>query len=288
MFRISLALMVVVLGVGTAFGNWMDGGTHDITTVYPSYYLISAGTTVNVLAGGSIAASEHINVRNDSFLNVYSGGTVGVLNVTNNSTVTLSGGTATRINLTTGSQATIHSGSVPTGGSTATSLSAQGDASVTVYGGTFDGTVSILAIDGEPAPTANLMGGTFGGGAHATGGTMVIDGASFGGSSSFSNANVSIYSGSFLNEQYKWNSITGGTVTVYGSDFNYDYGQWTGNWDTITGKDAYGNPFAFKVGSNDASRQLYLVEYYAVPEPASIALLGVGVAAFVRRRRQVA
>lgn len=91
------------------------------------------------------------------------------------------------------------------------------------------------------------------------------------------NATASVTGGDIGRLQVRNSSI----ATVYGSNFNYDFGVLTPSYGVLTGTWANGEQFSMDFQHYQGGGTIILAQ---VPEPNTLALLGLGVTALIRRR----
>ncbi len=229
-----------------------DGGVHDVNSNYSGnvghIYNSSEGdpTTVNVFTGGSF---DELYAHNQSFINFYDGTVNQMLGARNYSTVKIYDGWIDKIGVNS-----VDSGNAKVeifGGST-TDLRTQGGESY-VRGG------SLLRITADSSSWISISGG------------------SVGGVFAYGNSEVEIKGG--LIGELDCDKYSTSTITVYGTDFNYAYGEIDASFGNLKGTLLNGTLIDanFYIHSQDAKIIL-------VPEPSTFLLLSLGLVALRKQK----
>jgi len=284
---------------GLADITYNDGGTYNINTSMPAGAIyLNGGTTLNVLSGGNITGGNGgfnygVNASNSSPVNVY-GGTINGgnggfnygVNASNSSPVNVYGGT---INGTiTGDNESFGYG-----------IYAYGSSPVNVYGGTITGAITGgiedlgYGISADYSSVVNIYGGTIRGG--NAGASCGIDAAYssivniYGGTISGANGITSDY-GSQVNVHGGnigglIEALYGSTVDIYGSGFNYKFGQISATSGNITGTLSDGTPI--NVAFDNFGEGNIILSPTPTPIPTAAYLFGSGLLGLLGIRKKM-
>lgn len=312
MRSVLLAAAVLSLGMIISAGEvradltYSDGGVHAISTILPPETVnLSNSTTLNVVAGGSITGG---NVSGAYGISA-SWSTVNV----NGGTVTGGSVSGTDAILAEWSTVNIYAGStISTGYSTDPAVSGR---TINLYGGTVIGDIYGTAqttisggtvtgdLHGESGDKTTISGGTISGGVYNHGSTTTVTGGKImgivrtdggvttinggdidGGIYAHAGGATNIYGGTIidLGDTSVGLLVDASTVNIYGSNFDYAYGNITGGSGTLTGtlSDGTAIDLTFQIRHGGGG-----IVLYPVPEPAALSLLVLGGLAMVRRRK---
>ena len=258
---------------GLADITYNDGGTYNINTSMPAGAIyLNGGTTLNVLSGGNITGGNGgfnygVNASNSSPVNVY-GGTI-------NGTIT-------------GDNESFGYG-----------IYAYGSSPVNVYGGTITGAITGgiedlgYGISADYSSVVNIYGGTIRGG--NAGASCGIDAAYssivniYGGTISGANGITSDY-GSQVNVHGGnigglIEALYGSTVDIYGSGFNYKFGQISATSGNITGTLSDGTPI--NVAFDNFGEGNIILSPTPTPIPTAAYLFGSGLLGLLGIRKKM-
>ena len=244
---VALMLLLTATQYGLADTIYNDGGIHNINTTMPSGTVgVQNATTVNVLSGGNINGGNQtwaygINC-NASFVNIYSGSSI-----TGGTSSNCSDGIRTYSN----SLINIYGGSI-TGGN----------------GGWADG---IIVNDNS---IMNIYGGSITGGNGVWADGIIV----------YNGTVVNIYGGSIAagsGNRCRGLEAFGGSVNIYGTNFNYSLGPISAYSGTLTGKLADGT----SLNVTFYQQSLGEIVLSPIPEPATICLLGLGALRLIKRKK---
>jgi hypothetical protein len=255
--RMEILVAAVVLFAGAspvmAVIEFKDGLTHDINYQIDDHVLVDdrspgMGTTVNILEEGSITPNHVLAGYEDSIINIV-GGPIHELHVFDSTRVTVSGGAMYSLQIFDTCRVTV------SGGAISANLSANGSSQVAVSGGSIDGGLYVF-----DSTRVTVSGGQIG---------------------------RDIFAG--------WDTGDDNQITFLGWRFTVDgvpfgYGELT----SIYGGTPYDEP-ARRLRGILVSGELLDNDFYIggnasivlVPEPATLLFLGLGGAAFLRKRRQI-
>jgi hypothetical protein len=248
-----------VSGGAAVMGNVSAYGTSSV--------MVSGGTPDQYLSAGTIRAHDSSTVvffgagtsllfaDGDSHLSFNGSGIAISVMAAGNSTVTIPGGAGTRVLFP---------------------ITATDSAHLTVSGGVAGGASGIFPIQGDFSGSS----------------TVVLDGGFFGRLNVSGSANVILEGGylpspSLMEEHTSLSVSPFGKLSIYGTNFNYAYGELPVDAGVLTGTLEDGTLIR---DTFTGGRNIYLVA--PVPEPASLTLLAIGAAGLLgyvwRRRKQPA
>ncbi len=259
--------------------TYSDGGIHNISTsMTVDSITVANGSTLNVLSGGSITAatdsSENIILTfGNSPVNIYGGTITSNVGIeSSGSPLNMYGGTITScfgISVINSSSVNMYGGTIttPTGASGGYGISAF-SGPVNIYGGTIISNGG-FAISANNSAQTNIFGGII-----SSNGGWAIQSYGMG-------SMVNVYGGQINGTILPQSS---GVVDIFGSGFNYGYGQIGATSGTLTGTLADGTPIDVAF-DNDGGQ--IILSANPTPIPASAYLFGSGLLGLIGIRKKM-
>lgn len=251
--------------------TYSDGGIYNISTSMPVGTInVTNGTTLNVLSGASLTSSSYfiITANYNSPVNIYGGNMAGPFGLyILDSPLNIYGGTITSdqgISVSGGGTTNIYGGTIMGD----FGISAGGSSPVNIYGGTIatTGQYAVQAINSEQI---NIYGGNI----SSNGGSGIAIEADGTGSI------VNVYGGK-INGSIQ---LLSGAVDIFGSGFNYGYGQVGATSGTLIGTLADGTPIDVTFSNNEGE---IILSPTSTPLPAAAYLFASGLIGIVVLRRK--
>lgn len=266
-----------------------DGGSHVVNESNPFPYeaievandsISGDPTLVEVTAAGLVTLASSITTRGTSMVTI-SGGLVGALGILENGRMEMLSGHASTVFGNNDSQLTL------SGGRIGTTLNGFGNANFEVRGGAIGGTArmgdsSTLRVTAGTLSAIRVMNNAV---AEIHGGT--IEGIALSNDDPGFLAHAIVRGGTFGVPLLPMTSLPGlstdtdGLITIYGSSFNYPFGDLVPFSGTLAGVLSDGSPLHvsfYRGASNGGPRsdgRITLVELLPVPEPSAGTLVGV-------------
>jgi|GEM_PF-3502803 len=292
----ALLILTLLFAARPCFADiyYSDGGTYNFNTTLPAGTVwLGGGTTANIYSSGNITGAITNNgfawgiSSSSSQINMYGGTITGG-----------TGGFVDGIDLSGGSQINMYGGTITGGsGGFADGILTSNSGTMNIYGGSITGgsggfTNGIFA-EYNTGPV-NIYGGTITAGSgffgvdasynslvNIHGGNITAGSGGFGSVTSDYSSTVNIYGGNingFIEVLY------GGTVDIFGSGFNYGYGQVNSPYINLTGTLSDGTPINVALENVEGN---LILSPSPTPIPSAAYLFGSGLLGLIGIRKKI-